>query len=85
MKEKIITNVLTQVYTKHLAGEQLIAIDLDDLEIVLTEPLHDRIAKLNTRIEYLEMREDDLLGENAVLRTQLIDGNDNKTDLEKDK
>jgi hypothetical protein len=50
-----------------------LGLDLRELIDEETEPLHERIAKLNIRIEYLEMRENDLIGENAVLRTKIIE------------
>jgi hypothetical protein len=71
MIEKIINNI--EVYATHEKGSDLLNIDLWDLIDEKTEPLHERIAILNTRIEYLEMRENDLIGENAVLRTKIIE------------
>ena len=87
IKDKIITNVLNNGYVDHSQGEDLLNLDIQDLEVVMTEPLHKHIGELNTRIEYLEMVEEDLRGENAVLRTTIIEkeNSENSRNNTKDK
>ena len=78
LKEKIITHAVDGKYFDHAQGDALIEIDLQDFENMISEKLNAKLCECYTRMEYLELRERDLLDENNMLRAKLI-GNDNKT------
>ena len=72
-------NIMDDFYSAHPQGTELLDIDIQTLKDESCEKLQIVIGGLMARVSYLEMMENDLRGENAVLRTKII-GNDNKTD-----
>ena len=74
----LINNIKKNLYMDHQDGEALLNIDLNQMieNAVDNTQLYVKIAEQKQRILYLEMMENDLLAENAILRTRLFNCND---------
>ncbi len=77
LKKKIMDGVEYGTYVNHPQGLELLDIDLEDFVTATyanqTAELYQKIAEHRQRIEYLEMIENDLREENAILRTKLLE------------